>query len=246
MLFHVNDNYGIFKSRLKRRDVNDLKRIVLILLIASSVILGLNTKFEDVGTAHRISVIEDKILLMEFSSETCGYCVKFMKEVFPDETVQKLLRSAYIFVEILPNDKKTTFLEKEYTNSQLFGAFGIRGTPTFIFWKGDKGITKLPGFVPSETFVKVLMYILRYMEENIQESFEEYMKKKDTFFGHPKIVTVSKEEGDFILKNDPNSTYVNKFPENLDVFKVYITNDKELANSLKERGVYRVLLIQEE
>jgi len=27
---------------------------------------------------------------------------------------------------------------------------------------------------------------------------------------------------------------------------VYVTNDKELAKSLKERGVYRVLLIREE
>ncbi|MCD6266790.1 MAG: hypothetical protein J7J14_00070, partial [Thermotogaceae bacterium] len=89
-------------------------------------------------------------------------------------------------------------------------------------------------------------YILRYMEEGIKESFEEYMKKEDTFFGHPKIVTVSKEEGGFILKNDPNSIYVDKFPESLDVFKVYITNDKELAKSLKERGVYRVLLIRKE
>lgn len=236
-----------FSERLKRKDVNDLRRLTLIfILVTSTLFFGLNMKFKDVGIAHQISVIEDKILIIEFSSETCGYCVKFMKEVFPNETVQKLIKSAYIFAEIFPDDKETTFLGKKYTNYQLFGAFGVRGTPTFVFWKGDKGITKLPGFTPVETFVKVLMYILRYMEDNIQESFEEYMKKEDTFFGYPKVITVSEKEGEFILKNDPNSVYVDKFPENLDVFKVYVTREKELANKLKESGVYRVLLIQEE
>ncbi|MGB9614655.1 MAG: thioredoxin family protein, partial [Fervidobacterium sp.] len=193
---------------------------------------------------HKVSEIEDKILVIMFSSPSCYYCKLFDKDVLANKDVQEFLRGNYVFVRIEPSNYKTTFLGKSYSNNDLFTAFGVRGTPAFFFLKAKELITQVPGYMPVEDFLKALKYLIRVVEENYNESFDAYAKKKDNLLGKPKVVNVTKDKADYILKYDSNSIIVSETPKNIDIYTVYITSNEQLAKKLNEAGVIRVLLIK--
>ncbi|ODN30622.1 thioredoxin [Fervidobacterium thailandense] len=208
-----------------------------------STIFGYQYTFKDLGIAHRVSNITGKMLVINFSSPSCYYCILFDKETLTNKQVQEFLRGNYIYVKIEPGSYKTTFLGKSYTNDQLFGAFGIRGTPTFIFMKGNEVVTQVPGYMKPDMFLKALRYLVRSVENGLKESFESYSKREDNFAGNPKILSVSKSDADFVLKSDKNAEYVESMPKEVDINKLYVTNSQTVANQLNKAGVIRVLLV---
>lgn len=217
--------------------------LLLSLLFVSSL-FGYDYTYSDLGIAHRISQIEDKILLIMFSSPSCYYCKLFDKDVITNKSVQEFLRGNYVFVKIEPSSYKTTFLGKSYTNNDLFSAFGVRGTPTFVFIRNKESITQVPGYRPAEDFLKALKYIIRVVEKNYKEPFDSYSKKSDDLKGYPKIVNVDKANSEYILKYDKNAQLVSDLPKDIDVYKVYVTKDEDVAKKLVELGAIRVLLVK--
>jgi len=212
-----------------------------ILILAS--IFAYDFELKDLGVAHKLSTIEGKMLLVVFSSPSCYYCKLFDKDVLTDKNVQEFMRGNYIFVRIEPGSYKTTFLGKSYTNDQLFGAFGVRGTPTFVFLKDKSQITQVPGYMPAPDFLKALRFLVRVVEENYKGSFEEYSKKSDDYKGKPTIVNVKKEDADYVLKNDKNAKQVDAIPSKVDVNAVYVTTSSDVAKKLAELGAIRVLVV---
>lgn len=208
----------------------------------TSTVFSYQYTFKDLGTAHRISDLTGKMLIINFSSPSCYYCNLFDKETLTNKQVQEFLRGNYIYVKIEPSNYRTTFLGKSYTNNQLFSVFGIRGTPTFIFMKGNQVVTQVPGYMKPDVFLKALRYLVRSVENGIKESFESYSKRDDNFAGNPKILPLNKSDVDFVLKNDKNAEYVESMPKEIDINKLYITNSQAIANQLNKAGVIRVLL----
>ncbi|OOC46414.1 thioredoxin fold domain-containing protein [Thermosipho sp. 1223] len=223
-----------------------MKNMLLSLLVLTSVfVFSYDYTFYDLGIANRVAKIEDKPLLIYFSSPSCIYCKKFENEVLSSKEFQEILKAAYIFVKINPNNKKTVFLDKEFTNNELFSAFGIRGTPTFVFWHQDKAITSIPGYMPLNDFKKALMYILRFLYENYKETFKVYSKKDDFYLGNKKIISVSKDDFDFAKENDKNSIFLDSLNEDINPYNVYLTKSKDIAKKLSKNGALRVLILEE-
>jgi thioredoxin-related protein len=198
----------------------------------------------DLGIAHKISVIEDKPLIIYFSSPSCVYCKKFESEVLSDEKFQELLKLYYTFVKVEPNNNKTIFLENEYTNNELFGAFGVRGTPTFVFWYKDAGITMVPGFMPLEDFLNALNYILKYVYEDYREDFQTFLDNKESFNPKTKVINISNTDADFVLAHDKNAK---KYTSDQKIEKgtVYLVYSEEDLEKLKQSGVFRILFVNE-
>lgn len=225
-----------------------MKKVIIALLLTLSIFsFSYQHTFYDLGIAHKVSLIENKPLIIYFSSPTCIYCKKFEDEVLSQESFQDILRASYIFVKINPNTETTTFMGEEFTNNDLFGAFGVRGTPTFVFWYKNEGITSIPGYMPLNDFKKALMYILRFIYENYQESFEIYLTREDFYLGPSEILTVSKEDFDFIAENDKNTEYIEKIDDtkDIDIYKTFLTNSTKTAEQLKEIGALRILVLEE-
>jgi thioredoxin-related protein len=229
--------------------LNRLRRFLVLvafftLSISAVITYAYEFEFRDLGTAHKVANIEGKMVLIAFTSESCYYCRLFDKEVLTNKQVQDFLRGNYIFVRIEPGNDKTSFLGKTYTNNELFGAFGVRGTPTFVFLKDKTQITQVPGYMPAENFLKALRFIVKVVEENYKESFEAYSKKKDDYKGRPTIVKIKQNDAQFVLNYDKNAKQVDSIPSNVDINTVYVTTSVEIANKLKEMGVIRVLLVE--
>lgn len=220
------------------------KFIFIFLVLATMISFSYDYTMYDLGIAHKISVIEDKPLIIYFSSPSCVYCKKFESEVLSDEKFQELLKLYYTFVKVEPSNIKTKFLENEYTNNELFGAFGVRGTPTFVFWYKDAGITMVPGFMPLEDFLNALNYILKYVYEDYREDFQTFLDNKESFNPKTKVINISNTDADFVLAHDKNAK---KYTSDQKIEKgtVYLVYSEEDLEKLKQSGVFRILFVNE-
>lgn len=220
------------------------KFYTILFLVISILTFSYDYEFRDLGTAQKVAAIEKKMTIVMFSAQSCYYCKLFDKDTLTDKNVQDFMRANYVFVRLEESNSKTTFMGKTYTNSQLFSLFGIRGTPTFIFLSGDSMVTQVPGYMPATDFLKALKYLVRVVEENYKESFDNYVKKADSLTGKPKVINVSKEDADYIIKYDKNSQQIDKIPEKIDINKIYVTYSEDVAKKLNEAGVIRALLVK--
>lgn len=197
----------------------------------------------DVDVAARLAKIEQKKLAIVFTTPTCPYCAKLKNETLTDQTVKKLIWANFIFVEAMYDTARTTeVFGQKMSYAQLFDYFRISGVPTTWFFTSEATpLVYLPGYAPASTFSQVLKYV--YQE--IEEDFSQYVKKKDDFMGERKLLKISKQDADFVLQNDPNALFVDSLGDEVDVFKVHVTKDEKVANKLLELGVFRVLLIND-
>ncbi len=203
--------------------------VIALILVAISAMAFHTYSATDV--AFNLARIEGKKLIYVFEMKTCGYCRLFNAKTLSDPTVRKILDINYRVVIIYVSE-----------NPEMFRKFGIRGTPTIWFFEAaeddPKPITYLPGYVPPDIFVKVLKYVYRLPKV----PFKEYVKKEDPFVGERKLIRVSEEEAEYVLKHDRDAVKT----DDLEDFKgeefVYVTRDEELAKKLIEKA-YRVLLV---
>lgn len=225
-----------------------MKKAVLLfsVLVIATLSLAYIGKLDDFSTGMRLAKIEKKQLVVMFSDPSCYYCTKFQKETLANDKVQELLKAGYIFVEIYPGEEEATIEVNgktyNFSYSELYAAFEVRGTPTFWFFdENGTPITNLPGYVPADIFAKVLQYMgeKAYMRGI---AFDTYTKQDIDYIGESRLIELTKDEADFILKNDPLAkTYTGEF----DRYTVWITEDEALAKDLVTKGAFRVLLVVE-
>ena len=103
-----------------------------------------------------------KKVLVDIFSPSCSWCRKMQQEAYTDSTILRYLNThfetARLDIEVL--DDSLSYKDLELSSGQLAYGFGASGTPTTVFLmpNGDY-ITRLPGYAPTEEFLKVLKYI---------------------------------------------------------------------------------------
>jgi len=219
-------------------------RLVLLVLVVATVLFGQSILFSDLDVAARLARIEQKKFAILFTTSTCPYCKKLKDETLTDKTVKQLIYANYIFAEALFDyGKKTSAFGRSMSYSELFSAFQVNSVPiTWFFTAEASPLVYLPGYLPASTFAQVL----RYVYQEVEEDFQQYLKRKDDFQGERMILFVAEEDANFVLKNDPNSISVEALPQSVDPYKVYVTRNKELGEELSKAGVFRVLVIKQD
>lgn len=216
-------------------------RLVLLVLMAVTFVFSQSILFSDLDVAVRLAKIEHKKFAIVFTTSTCPYCAKLKNETLTDKTVKQLIYANYIFAEALFDyGKKTSAFGKPMSYSELFSAFQVNSVPmTWFFSVEATPLVYLPGYLPANTFSQVL----RYVYQEVEEDFQQYLKRNDDFQGERLILYITEEEAQFVLKNDPNSISVETLPQSVDPYKVYVTAKKELGEELSKAGAFRVLVI---
>ncbi|SHF01339.1 Thioredoxin-related protein [Marinitoga hydrogenitolerans DSM 16785] len=205
-----------------------MKKFVLMMFIIINIISFAsvdlrNFVINDFNNALKIGEITGKNIIIMFSSESCYYCKKFKSETLLDDEIQKWLRTEFIFAEIYAErDKKAVFNGKSMTYVELFGAFGVRGTPTFFFFnnKGEP-LAQLPGYIEKTTFLTILKYFKYYKKEQIK--YDAFLRKNINVNIDKRVLNLKKNDVDFLLKADPNTKEYNK---NLDEYVNVIIDKK--------------------
>jgi len=229
-----------------------VKRIMVISVLSVimvTAVLASDIVLTDLSTGLRLAELEHKQLIVMFSDKNCYYCVKFVDETIPDERVKELLRAGYVFVEIQKTEDTVEMnLEGEmdqYRYTDLYAIFGVRGTPTFWFFSEEgQPLTNLVGYVPAGNFVGVLQFLgTKAYLDGI--SFQDFLKEDQDFTGEQMIITLERDDAEYILANDSNAR-VFSGETSPDPFSVWVTEDAQIAESLIADGVYRVVLISGE
>lgn len=206
-------------------------RFLTALLVAMAILGFAFHIYSATDVAFKLARIEAKKLVYVFEMKTCGYCKLFNARTLSDPSVRKVLDINYRVVIIYFSE-----------NPEMFRRFGVRGTPTIWFFdateKGPRPITYLPGYAPPGIFVKVLKYVYRLPKI----PFKEYIKKEDPFMGEKKLLRVTEEEAEYVLKHDKDSIYAEDMEDFRGEEYVYVTRNEDLAEKLLKKA-YRVLLV---
>ncbi len=199
------------------------------------------------NTVLTLAKYEQKDAIVVFSDPNCFYCKKLKAETLVDKTVQKILANNFIIGEIFPTSESAAFEGKTYTYKELFGGFGVRGTPTiFFFDPNGKPITYIPGYIAPSNFSMVLRYIAekKYVKK---VNFKEYLKTKDTFMGTSTIVTLSQMEAKYIALHDPMSVQLKTLSNAHDPYMKYIlsgSNATSTSQKMKKAGFYNIFTVR--
>ncbi len=96
-----------------------------------------------------------KPVFLYFRSETCYWCIRFEEEALSDSRITGLLDNNFVLISI------DTFKQQKVAS-----ALNVRSTPYMIFFdsKGEKEITRIPGYLLKEEFLDKLYEIIEKKE----------------------------------------------------------------------------------
>lgn len=98
----------------------------------------------------------NKLILVDFTTDWCGWCRKLEKDVFAREPFQKKAREGFVLLKINP--------EKSDPNRQLAEKYNVQGFPTLAFLRADgQLVRKVVGY-------KTLDDFLREMDEALKSA----------------------------------------------------------------------------
>lgn len=135
--------------------------------------LGFSAAVQKAGETQRI-------VLVDVYTDWCGWCKKMDRDVYADAEVQEVLGEYFVTAKLdAESATEHPFQGQKASERAIAKAFGITGYPTTLFLTEEgEAITILPGYIPKETFLKVLEYIHTHAYET--QSWEEFSKNKNS------------------------------------------------------------------
>lgn len=203
-----------------------LKQIVFVLFLLINIFAFSNDYIiRNFDEAFEIAEMTNKKVVVMFSTDSCVYCRMFIDNVASNSEILKWFRTEFVFVEIKPEkDKTATFLDNEYTYHELFGAFGARSVPMFVFFENDRAVIgNIFGYYNADTFLNLLKYI-KY-DKRAEISFDEFVKSDIVVEIERRIIRLNENQISRLLEIDKNTKL---YSENLDVYTNVVVKDDEL------------------
>jgi len=115
-----------------------------------------NVRWEnDISVALEKTKADDRLVIVDFTSNWCGWCKRLNEETFQDKEVREKLNRYFVCVRI-DGDKRKDLVVK----------YGIRGYPHIMFLdEGGIVIYRIPGFVPAKQFLKIINTVLQLVQK---------------------------------------------------------------------------------
>jgi len=120
----------------------------------------------------------NKKVIIDVYTDWCGWCKRMDKDTYDDKDVAAYIEKHYVVIKLnAESSKKLKFQDKEYTEQELSGAFGVTGFPTTIFLSsnGDP-ITVVPGYSDANRFGDIISFIAE--EHYLTTKFDDYVASR--------------------------------------------------------------------
>lgn len=197
-----------------------MKKIIGISIIAFAFILVLNLKVSaeeiifEKGTYKEVLAkvnTEKKILMIDFFTDWCKWCVELDRKVYTDKDVAEFANSYQINWKVDAEKGEGPELAKKY---------GVGGYPTIVFVdsKGDE-VDRIVGYIPAKDFLKRI--------KDFNEGTNTYGAITKTLKENPDDIKANYLLGERIVTNDNN--YKNAEP----YFKKVLEKDPENKEGYK-------------
>ena len=120
-----------------------------------------NIAWKPYGEAISSAKESGKKVIVDVYTDWCGWCKKMDKEVYAKEKIKETLEKYFEPVKLDAESKTSHQVDgKAVTERQIAKSFGVTGYPTTLFLDSDgEPITKVPGYIKEDMFVKLLEYI---------------------------------------------------------------------------------------
>ncbi|MCF8241518.1 MAG: DUF255 domain-containing protein [Melioribacteraceae bacterium] len=148
---------------------------LLLLIYSSSSIFANGLKWYSYSEGAAKAKAENKLLLVDFYTDWCGWCKKMDANTYTDKSVIDFLNKNFVAVKINPEKPgKIDYQGQTYDVSQFAGAAGVNGFPaTGFFTSNIELISVIPGYHDAESFLDLLNYFK--MKKYEQMGYQEYM-----------------------------------------------------------------------
>jgi len=136
---------------------------ILALVLSLAAPAGAEEEFQYLSHSEALkqAEAENKLVMIFFWAEWCGYCVQLRREVFTDPEIQKVFNRNFLAVSVN--------IEKDPEG--LAPKYQARALPTLIFLKPEgEPVGFLPGAVNGETFLKILDYLVEKHKSDAREN----------------------------------------------------------------------------
>ena len=104
---------------------------------------------------------QDKVLLVDFYTDWCGWCKVMDKKTYAHPEIVAYASKNLVLSKVNAESSQVIrYKDREFTLRQLAAAFGVRGYPATVFIdaNGDL-ITLVSGFIPAERFLPILEFL---------------------------------------------------------------------------------------
>ena len=148
--------------------------ILILLLVLTTVITASDLNWRSFEDAHKIAQTENKIILIDFYTDWCGWCKKMDNETYSNEKIIDLLNEDFVTVKINPEKQGSIELGGQTMTWEQFAAdVGVTGYPATAFFTPDfKLIDLIPGYYDPKNMEMVLKFMSDAIYEKI--SFQDY------------------------------------------------------------------------
>lgn len=119
-----------------------------------------------------------KVILVDVYTDWCGWCKRMDKDVYADASVGAYLQQNFVIAKLNAESSTShTFNGANATEREIAKAWGVTGYPATVFLTAKaEPITVVPGYIPKETFLKVLEYI--HTESYKSVSWEDFLSSR--------------------------------------------------------------------
>lgn len=137
--------------------------IVAVVLTYTSTFADEPLKWYSFDKGLAKAQVENKILLVDFYTDWCGWCKKMDKSTYGDDNVRKILNENFIAAKLNPEKEgSVTFNGQTVSQSEFAKAVKVTGYPTTGFFRNDSVfIGKVSGYFEAEKFIEILHSVLK-------------------------------------------------------------------------------------
>lgn len=145
----------------------NLTLLFLVFLVSGNIEANNTLKWYGFNEGLAKAQKENKILLVDFYTDWCGWCKKMDENTYKNKKVVDYLNKNFVVVKLNPEKEGSVkFQGSTYKNNEFSSAAGVTGFPATAFFTAKSEFIKtFPGYMDAENFLDLLKKLVEAVKQ---------------------------------------------------------------------------------